>query len=172
LQDGDRFVIRIGKGPFARGDVIVFDLPDHPRPFVKRIVAIGGDTVKLRDQGVEVNGHQVARESLGIVRYVDHSDTGLTLERQAQAYRETLDGKSFCVLADPLLASSGCSPAMRFGCPEPTQVPEGSVFVLGDNRTSSHDSRFWGFVPLSAVHGRAVWMPKHAGPRAAQGGSQ
>jgi len=174
LVDGDRFFVRVGKGPFARGEVIVFDYPEDPtKQFVKRIVAIGGDTVQIRDDGIEVNGKLIPRESLGVLRYIDHSETGLTLERQAQAYRETLEGRSWRVIEDPLLHSHGCNSMVRFGCAEPARVPEGSVFVLGDNRDNSHDSRFWGFVRLSAVHGRAVWLPNHAGPmRDAQGGSQ
>jgi signal peptidase I len=55
------------------------------------------------------------------------------------------------------------------GCelPRPATVPKGSVYVLGDNRGASEDSRFWGPVPVSSVIGEAVivyWPPDHAGP--------
>jgi signal peptidase I len=162
LADRDHFVIRRSSAMPSRGDVIVFDFPeDSSKQFVKRVIAIGGDTLRLRDDGVELNGHLIARERLGPLRYVDHSEGGLTLERQGLAFRETLDGKSWRVLEDPLLASHGCAAMVQYGCKEPVKVPDGNVFVLGDNRDNSHDSRYWGFVPTSAIHGRAVWMPSH-----------
>jgi signal peptidase I len=162
LVDGDRFVIRLTHTMPSRGDVIVFDFPEDPsKQFVKRVIGVGGDSVRLRDDGVEVNGTLIAREKLGPLRYVDHSDAGLTLERQGQAYRETLDGKSWRVIEDPLLHTHGCWGAVRFGCEGPVKVPDGNVFVLGDNRDNSHDSRFWGFVPVAAIHGRVFWMPSH-----------
>src|SRR5689334_1710254 len=162
LSDRDRFVIRCTHAMPARGDVIVFDFPEDPsKQFVKRVIAVGGDSVRLRDDGIEINGQLIARERLGPLRYVDHSEGSLTLERQAIAYRETIGGKSWRVIEDPLLHSHGCNPSMRFGCEGPIKVPDGNVYVLGDNRDNSHDSRYWGFVPQNAIRGRAFWMPSH-----------
>jgi signal peptidase I len=66
--------------------------------------------------------------------------------------------------AEPFAAPCGAAPACDF--PRAIEVPEGTVFVMGDNRGASQDSRFWGPVPISWVLGRAVavyWPPSHLG---------
>jgi len=111
-----------------RGDIIVFKAPSDGRDFIKRCVAVAGDTLELRGTELYVNG----------------------------------------VLQDEPFAQYQRTGAHRsvFG---PVVVPEGNLFMMGDNRDNSQDSRYWGFLPLHMVKGKAMfiyfsvekWFPPH-----------
>ncbi|MDQ7784794.1 MAG: signal peptidase I [Desulfomonilaceae bacterium] len=105
----------------GRGDVIVFVYPeDRSKDFIKRVVAVGGDTIEIRDKTVFINGEPTHNPKVQFSSNV------------------TLPGD--------------ISP--RDNMP-PVKVPEGHLFVMGDNRDYSHDSRWWRFVPVEDVKGEA-----------------
>lgn len=119
-----------------RGDIIVFKYPEDPkRDFIKRVIAVAGDTVEARDKIVYVNGSELVEP------YAQH--------------------------VDPEIRPRGIDPRDNFG---PSIVPKASVFVMGDNRDQSYDSRFWGFVDMSQIKGNAVviywsWDSSKSWPR-------
>jgi signal peptidase I len=134
-----------------RGEVIVFVYPKEPdKDFIKRIVAIPGDTVEVKDNALHVNGKPVERvQSAGDCRYMDFDETFQRWEeRNCDQFEEKLtDGSSYTTIFD------------RNGRLEPERawkVPPDSVFVMGDNRNNSHDSRYWGFVPFDLIKGKAM----------------
>jgi signal peptidase I len=111
-----------------RGDVIVFKFPEDPRrDFVKRVAALPGDSLEIRDKMLFVNNRrdEQPRASHTDARlWPDDSDLPESLRRRDQV------------------------PALR--------LPPDCFFALGDNRDNSYDSRFWGPVPAGNVKGRPL----------------
>ena len=106
-----------------RGDVVVFIYPEDPsKDFIKRVIAVEGEQIHIKDKKIFINGKQV-EDPYGVYR-------------------------------DPNVISGWGSEMSRdnFG---PVTVPPHSLFFMGDNRDKSFDSRFWGYVDLNKVKGRA-----------------
>lgn len=117
LRDGDRALRTKSYGDPKRGDIVVVDVrtPAEDDDIVKRIIAIEGDTIEIRDDVAIVNG-----------------------QVEKSAGRESAGGRG----------------AYR----QPTVVPQGMIYVLGDNRAISLDSRFIGALPVSAVRGKVTFL--------------
>jgi len=120
LQDQERifinqYVYRF-TGEISRGDTIVFWFPhDVSKSYIKRVIALPGDRVRIDEGQVYVNGKAI-EESYVPPEYRDHQSTAEAL------------------------------------------IPELNYFVLGDHRSSSNDSRSWGFVPRDHIFGKAVFV--------------
>ena len=101
-------------GDIERGDVVVFALPQNPdEDYIKRVIAIGGDTINVEDGVVYINGFPADEP------YIKEPPL------------RNLDERT---------------------------IPEGSVFVMGDNRNDSNDSRTWGPLPVENIIGKAIFI--------------
>jgi signal peptidase I len=169
----------LARGEPRRGDVVVFESPRSPGvDVVKRVVGIPGDVVELREETLYVNGIPQPRTPAGEVAYEERGDAdGAPQVEPCRRYRETLAKGTLAAArdADPAAleaswqagASAGvasydvlqCRRARLAAREGPYQVvAPGHVFVVGDNRDRSADSRGAGGwqVPLDRVTGKAI----------------
>jgi signal peptidase I len=148
LANGDRFVIsKASYGLFApftdralaswgtpsRGEIVVLKSPRDGIDVVKRIIGIAGDSVEIRDDVVYVNGESTTGRSLGRAS-----------DGELECLEETAGDVVFTTVHDPLGPPTS----------HPTiVVPADHVYVLGDHRDRSNDSRFIGPIPVSSIKG-------------------
>ncbi|MBX7151875.1 signal peptidase I [bacterium] len=120
------------------GDVIVFKFPPDPTvDYIKRCVGVAGQTVEIRDKAVLVDGHPFSE----VIQ-----PEGLKFEDP-----EIIPRNKGYESMYPKDAGS----RDNYG---PVTIPDGYVFVLGDNRDRSYDSRQWGFVPRENIIGKALFV--------------
>jgi signal peptidase I len=138
--------------PPRRGEIVVFTHPRTPEmDLIKRVIAVGGDEVEMRDNVVYVNGIPSARTHSGQTHYFDFEEGPQQwVERDADAWQEQMGPAQFTTFHDSVIGLRDF-PKM--------QIPKGTLFFMGDNRDYSNDSRYWGVVPLNLVRGKAmvVW---------------
>jgi signal peptidase I len=137
----------------SRGEVIVFICPDQPEDdYIKRIVAIAGDELEYIQGVLHINGKALAKKDLGRKSHMEReARSGRWYPFEAVAYQETNGDATYTILEKPNLMKSD----RNFG---PVRVPEKHVFVMGDNRDSSRESRIFGFVPENHILGRSLFV--------------
>lgn len=112
--------------PVDRGQIVVFKYPkDLTKDFVKRVVALEGETLEIKDKQVFINDQPIEES------YKVHTDSQIFAKNNFYHYDD--------IIRD------------NYG---PVTVPMGHCFVIGDNRDNSMDSRYWGFLPLNDIKGK------------------
>ncbi len=144
---------RVGWAEPERGDVIVLQSPREDLVLIKRVVGVPGDRIEVRDGRLIINGDMVLRARTEARRYRQHN--GFPPVVDVMAFEEELPGAP----AHWIYERTDRHPLDDFG---PILVPADHVFLMGDNRDNSVDSRAEGgpgFVPLANVIGRAETVP-------------
>jgi signal peptidase I len=152
-----------------RGDVVVFRHPNEDADLIKRVIGLPGDTIELRGGEIILNGHRMPREALAPYAIPISANSPCKVAPAATpfvstvgnqrfclypAYRETLPGGPSYTVLDQVASETDDFPA--------TKVPPGQLFLMGDNRDDSLDSRFpateggIGMVPEENLIGRAT----------------
>jgi signal peptidase I len=117
--------------PIRRGDIIVFKYPEQPdRDFIKRVIALPGETIELRNKKVHINGKPLDEPYVHFIFPPDETEGGASELPDFDVTRS-------------------------YG---PVTVPERHYFMMGDNRDNSQDSRYWGFMPEDYVKGKALFV--------------
>jgi signal peptidase I len=133
-----------------RGDIVVLLAPPgNPRSddLIKRVVGVAGDTVEVRNGALWLNGKPVPRKPIpGPCSYENRGEGGPWHFETCVAHEEDLDGHRYATY---------CAPVGECGDVPPTFVPPGTVFLVGDHRDHSADSRVFGAVPVARIKGRA-----------------
>jgi signal peptidase I len=131
LGDLERTLLPID--PIRRGDIIVFKYPEQPdRDFIKRVIGLPGESVEVRNKKVYIDGQPIDEPYVHFIFPPEPEDNG----------GSTQDLPDFDV-------------TRSYG---PVTVPDGHYFMMGDNRDNSQDSRYWGFMPVEYVKGKALFV--------------
>jgi len=152
-------IVLVRTGEPRRGDIVTFSSPRDGTRLIKRIIALPGDTVSMRDKRLTING-EALHYSGPTIRLEQTEDGRMTV---AEEHQENLDGRSHDMQWLPQRSSMP-----DFG---PVIVPPDQYLMLGDNRDNSADSRYFGFVPRERLIGRAAgilvsadilgsWLPR------------
>jgi signal peptidase I len=141
LAVGDQIMVKKGMRSLERGAAVVFRYPADPKvSYVKRVIGVGGDVVEIHAGVVSVNGHELPQTPFG--------ECPPPAIAGCKVLRETDGSRSYSIMFD--------GPALGEDLRQ--TVPPGQLFVLGDNRNNSSDSRVWGFVPVENLLGTAVFV--------------
>lgn len=190
LQDGDFILVNkfsyglrlpvlntrfVPIGDPQRGDVVVFRWPPDPAVnYIKRVVGLPGDRVRVESDRIYINGEPLEERSLG--RYSDgcYDNMHLTEVRIGEHVHQALACHTPDFLAGMPLPGCNRDIGRGYVCTEndtitalrdrgdfeEVTVPAGSYLTIGDNRDNSEDGRYWGFVPEENLVGsaRRIWF--------------
>jgi signal peptidase I len=137
-------IIRWGEP--KRGDIVVFFSPESGIRLVKRVVGLPDDTIEVQNSYLIINGEKLSYEP---ITQPGFNDLRLDERSSHDFYMETIADKKHAIMISQYKRTDG-PPFFK------TTIPKNRYVMIGDNRTNSNDSRFWGFVDRRQIVGRAV----------------
>ncbi len=142
-----------------RGDIVVLLNPKEGLPdLAKRVVALPGDVVEVRDGRLSLNGHELPEWPISGDCFDEDRDekSGQWYRQKCSAFKQVLDGTTFVIHH---VLPNATPP--DFG---PVTVEPDHAFLMGDNRDRSLDSRWFGAVPIGKLKGKAFGILWSTGP--------
>lgn len=150
IVPGDRIFANKGAyktGDPKRGDIVVLTCPEDRRwSWIKRIVAVAGDTVEMKGNELYINGQKLERKS--VERSMRHGT------KMGEIFLEKNDDTEYKIILTQM-ENNAQPESADFA---KTTIPAHHCFVLGDNRNNSRDSRQVGPIPLATIKGRADYL--------------
>ncbi len=131
----------------AVGDVVIIESPIDGLDLVKRVVGVPGDVIEVRDGVLWRNGRAVQHSDLGACDPARHT----SFDPECRVFQEKVGDRRWRTSRDDLIGGYGADTA-------PVTVPEGHVFIMGDHRDRSNDSRAFGPVPVTLLRGRVLFV--------------
>lgn len=128
-----------------RGEVILFSFPNKSEIYIKRVIGLPGDLISFKNGAVYINGDELKLQTVSHV-YLTEGDLTPYLENNSRLFKKSHD----------IYLSK--EPSQTFFETRRFLVPPGKLFVLGDNRDNSTDSRAYGYVDFKNVYGRASFV--------------
>jgi signal peptidase I len=128
----------------GRGDIVICFSPEDGVRLVKRVIGLPGDTIEMKNNMLFINGEAV--------NYTNISRDFTELPSYKRKVRCILESEDLGEVTHTVMSIPTIRAMRSFG---PLKVPQGSYFVMGDNRDSSRDSRYFGFVDRGSIIGQA-----------------
>lgn len=149
-----------------RGDIVVFDTAKQDVRMVKRLIAIPGDKVRIKNNKIFINGEMLNYEENFESPFLDSTfkklddfdkehyvEDGLSVEKMEVEYKsETING-----ITHGIRLEEGVQKIGSLGLKE-TTLPENKYLMIGDNRNNSYDSRYWGLVDRHEIVGKVNYI--------------
>ena len=138
-----------------RGDVIVFKSPKDPSIlYVKRVIGIPEDKIRIDDNRVYINDIPLEKRRILVEKFYSYLSQ---IDSDHLVFEEKIGNTTHLILESP----PGEKSSTRFFPPQKRtyyKVPQGTLFVIGDHRNNSTDSRAWGPVPFENIQGKALMI--------------
>jgi signal peptidase I len=149
IVSGDHVLMVKSFGDIKRGQVVVFQFPQDPNTYIKRVVGLPGEKVQFRSRTVYINGRALREQKVTVAPEDFRGDPLKVVSKEGT-------GPYQVFYSMPVEQEDDNAYDTIFGTHEAYQLPADNYFLMGDNRDNSEDSRYRGPVPRNLIWGTAV----------------